>query len=35
MVLGPAPEFCLRGPGTLEPPAELEPLQVGARQVWP
>ena len=35
MVLGPTPEFCLRGPGSLELPAELEPLTVRTTQVWP
>jgi hypothetical protein len=35
MVLGPTPEFCLRGPGSLELPAELEPLTVHTTQVWP
>ncbi len=35
MVLGPTPEFCLRGPGPPELPAELEPLAVRTTQVWP
>ena len=35
MVLGPTPEFCLRSPGPLDLPAELEPLAVRTTQVWP
>jgi hypothetical protein len=35
MVLGPTPEFCLRGRGPLELPSELEPVPVATRQVWP
>jgi hypothetical protein len=35
MVLGPTPEFCLRAPGSLDLPAELEPLAVRTTQVWP
>jgi hypothetical protein len=35
MVLGPTPEFCLRSPGPLDLPADLEPLAVRTTQVWP
>jgi hypothetical protein len=35
MVLGPAPEFCLRGPGSLELPGDLAPLPIGTARVWP
>jgi hypothetical protein len=35
LVLGPTPEFCLRGPAPLELPAELEPVATRTRRVWP
>jgi hypothetical protein len=35
MVLGPAPEFCLRTPELAELPRELGPLALTMEPIWP